>query len=198
MGQDAAVRIYHVATLADWQRAKALGTYTTSTYGASLDDVGYLHAARAEQVADVVAEHYSEVDEPILLLEIDTDLLDVPWREDQVGDRTFPHIYGALPTSAVVGFHSARETPQETTTRQHPRYDPLASGFFGLAAVLLSAALVLLVAAVMASVHSGDDLHPTAAPTVLWALVLTSFVATIASTAVALVFDRQDRWRREA
>ena len=192
------MRIFHVATLADWQRAKALGTYTTSTYGASLEEVGFIHAARAEQVAGVVADYYSEVDEPILLLEIETDLLDVPWREDPVGDQTFPHVYGPLPTEAVVGFHSARQSPAETAAHQRSRSDPLASGFFGLAAVLLSAALALLVAAVIASVHSGDDLHPTAAPTVLWALALTAFVAMVASLVVAFVFDRQDRWRREA
>ena len=52
------MRIFHVATLADWQRAKASGTYTTSTYGATLDEVGFLHAARAEQVAGVLADYY--------------------------------------------------------------------------------------------------------------------------------------------
>jgi uncharacterized protein (DUF952 family) len=105
------MRIYHVATLAEWQGAKAGGSYTTSTYGASLHDVGFIHAARAEQVAGVVSAHYSEVTEPILLLEIETDLLDVPWREDDVDGERFPHIYGPLSPAAVVGSHSAREAP---------------------------------------------------------------------------------------
>jgi uncharacterized protein (DUF952 family) len=192
------MRIYHVATLADWQRAKGLGTYTTSTYGASLEDVGFIHAARQEQVAGVVAEHYAEVDEPILLLEIETDLLDVPWREDPVGDQTFPHIYGPLPTSAVVGFHSAHAPPSETTIRERPRAEPLAAAFFGLAAVLLSAVLTLLAASIHASINAGDHLHPTAAPTVLWALTLTTFVAMLTACIVGLVFDRQAGRRREA
>jgi uncharacterized protein (DUF952 family) len=102
------MRIYHVATSADWQQAKASGTYTTSTYGASLDEVGYLHAARAEQVTGVLSEFYADVEEPLLVLEIDTDRLDVPWREDPVGDQTFPHIYGPLRTSAVVGVRQTR------------------------------------------------------------------------------------------
>jgi uncharacterized protein (DUF952 family) len=185
------MRIYHVATLADWQRAKGLGSYTTSTYGASLDDVGFIHAARKEQVAGVVAEHYSDVGEPILLLEIETDLLDVPWREEPVGDQTFPHIYGPLPTRAVVGFHHAHTTPGETALPQRLRADPLASGFFGLAAVLLSAALVLLVAAIRASVHAHRYVPPTAAPTVLWSLTLTTFVAMLTSCVVGLLFDRR-------
>jgi uncharacterized protein (DUF952 family) len=65
------MRIFHVATLADWQQAKQSGRYATSTYGVSLDDVGFIHAARAEQVAGVVSAHYSGVEEPIVLLEID-------------------------------------------------------------------------------------------------------------------------------
>lgn len=97
------MRIYHVATLADWQHAKELGTYTRSTYGASLDDVGFIHGARREQVAGVVTEHYAEVGEPILVLEIETDLLDVPWREDEVAGEAFPHIYGPLDVRTVVG-----------------------------------------------------------------------------------------------
>ena len=37
-----------------------------------------------------------------MLLTIETDLLDVPWREDPVGDDTFPHVYGPLKPAAVV------------------------------------------------------------------------------------------------
>ena len=38
-----------------------------------------------------------------MLLAIETDLLDVPVREEEVpGGETFPHIYGALPPGAVV------------------------------------------------------------------------------------------------
>jgi len=99
------MRIFHVATLADWQQARASGTYTTSTYGASLADVGYLHAARRDQVSDVLARFYAAVDEPVLVLEIETDLLDVPWREDPVDGESFPHVYGALHPSAVVADH---------------------------------------------------------------------------------------------
>src|SRR6478672_9759826 len=151
------MRIYHVATLADWQRAKTLGTYTTSTYGASLDDVGYIHAARAEQVVGVVAAHYADVDEPILLLEIDTDLLDVPWREDPVDGDTFPHVYGPLNTGAVVGFHYAYATPKETVAVRRRPPDPLVTGFYGLAAVTLSVTVALLVTAIVASERAGGS-----------------------------------------
>ena len=111
------MRIFHIATLADWQGAQASGSYTTSTYGASLAEVGYIHAARAEQVLSVVERFYGDVTEPILVLEIDTDLLDVPWREDEVGDDAFPHVYGPLSASAVVGVHSV----PPGTAAPHPR-----------------------------------------------------------------------------
>jgi uncharacterized protein (DUF952 family) len=103
------MRIFHVATLADWDQASASGTYTTSTYGASLADVGYLHAARREQVPGVLERFYTGVGEPVVVLEIETDRLDVPWREDEVGDETFPHVYGPLNPSAVVATHEPSE-----------------------------------------------------------------------------------------
>lgn len=97
--------IFHVATAADWAEAQRAGAYTTSTRGRTLAEEGFLHAARREQVQGVVQRYYADVEEPLLLLSVDTDLLDaagVPWRQDPVGDETYPHVYGALPPSAVV------------------------------------------------------------------------------------------------
>ena len=48
------------------------------------------------------SRYYADVEEPLLLLTIDTDLLFAPWREDPVGDDTYPHIYGPLNPDAVV------------------------------------------------------------------------------------------------
>ena len=111
------MRIFHIATRADWQVTQASGSYTTSTYGASFADVGYIHAARAEQVPSVVERFYGDVTEPILVLEIDTDLLDVPWRVDAVGGDTYPHIDGPRSAAAVVGVHSV----PPGTAPPHPR-----------------------------------------------------------------------------
>lgn len=97
--------IHHVATAADWASAQATGAYETSTRGRTLAQEGFLHAARPEQVAGVLERYYADVTEPLVLLTVDTDLLDelgVPWREDPVGDDTFPHVYAALPPPAVV------------------------------------------------------------------------------------------------
>jgi glutathione S-transferase len=99
------VRIYHIATKADWDRARQEGEYTTSTHGVSLEEEGFIHASRADQLEGVRERYYSDVEEPLVLLEIDTDLLDVPWVEEPPApdvDQTFPHIYGPLKPEAVV------------------------------------------------------------------------------------------------
>ena len=96
------MRIFHIATVTDWERAQESGAYTTSTRGRSLEEEGFLHAARREQVQGVFQRYYQDVREPLLLLTIDTERLDVPWREDDVGEDSFPHIYGPLSPRAVV------------------------------------------------------------------------------------------------
>lgn len=96
------MRIFHLATTADWDEASRTGTYTTSTRGRTLEQEGFLHAARPDQVPGVRSRYYADLDEPLLLLTIDTDLLTSPWQFDPVGDDTYPHIYGPLNPTAVV------------------------------------------------------------------------------------------------
>ena len=50
----------------------------------------------------VFQRYYSDLGTPLVLLTIDTDRLGVPWREDDVGGETYPHIYGPLSPRAVV------------------------------------------------------------------------------------------------
>jgi uncharacterized protein (DUF952 family) len=100
------MRIFHIATLADWQRAQETGAYTTSTRDVSLEQEGFIHASRADQWEGVRAAFYADVTEPLVLLEIDTDLLGVPVVEEVPAPgttETFPHVYGAIPPAAVVG-----------------------------------------------------------------------------------------------
>lgn len=104
------MQIFHIATAADWAAARASGAYTTSTRGVSLEQEGFLHAARQDQVAGVFHRYYRDADEPLLLLRIDTDRLDVPWQEDVVGEDTYPHIYGPLSPDAVVATEALDET----------------------------------------------------------------------------------------
>src|SRR5690349_14844726 len=99
------MRIFHVSTAADWTEAQRSGAYTTSTRGVTLEQEGYLHASREDQWRGVFERYYADVTEPLVLLEIDTDLLDVPWVEElphPEASETFPHIYGPLSPAAVV------------------------------------------------------------------------------------------------
>ncbi len=99
------MRIFHIATVTDWAEAQRGGAYTTSTLGVSLEDEGFIHASRADQWQAVRERYYADVAEPLVLLEIETELLDVTWVEEPPtpGAReTFPHIYGPLRVEAVV------------------------------------------------------------------------------------------------
>ena len=103
------MRIFHIATLADWTDAQASGAYTTSTVGVTLEEEGFLHASRADQWEGVRARYYADLTEPLVLLEIETDLLDVPVVEEVPAPgmtETYPHVYGALDPGAVVAVTS--------------------------------------------------------------------------------------------
>ena len=99
------MRIFHLATQADWDAALESGAYTTSTYGVSLAQEGFLHCSHAEQWPGVLERFYAEVTEPLVLLVIDTDRVGVPLVEEPPApgvEETFPHLYGALDPAAVV------------------------------------------------------------------------------------------------
>jgi uncharacterized protein (DUF952 family) len=180
------VRIFHVATLDDWQQAQASGSYTTSTYGASLADVGFIHAARREQVSQVLARHYAEVTEPLVRLEIETDLLESPWREEAVGDETFPHVRGPLNTSAVVGTRPARLPPLEVAaSAPGPPLPVLVVAFRGLALTLGVAAVTLLFAGAIADTRVGDGDLARSAEFLVWTLMATAATAGAAALGLA-------------
>jgi len=103
------MRILHIATLADWDAARSAGVYTTSTRGVTLEQEGFIHCSRADQWERVRAAFYADVIEPLVLLEIDTDLLDVPVVEEPPAPgvaESFPHVYGPISPGAVVAVRS--------------------------------------------------------------------------------------------
>ena len=96
------MHVFHIATAADWAEAQRTGTYSTSTRGVTLAQEGFIHAARREQVPGVFDRYYADATEPLVLLTVETDRLTSPWREDPVGDETYPHVYGPIDAAAVV------------------------------------------------------------------------------------------------
>jgi uncharacterized protein (DUF952 family) len=106
--------IFHIALPEDWGAAQAAGFYTVSTRGVSLDEEGFIHAGEdLDQVEFVRGLIYSDVPS-LLLLTIDESRLDVPVKREAVAEvgRTFPHIYGPLPVSAVVDVRPLQQTLQ--------------------------------------------------------------------------------------
>ena len=98
------MRIFHLATVPAWDAAQASGSYTVSTIGLDLADVGFIHCSQAEQVDGVHDRYYGGVTEPVIRLTIDTDLLTSPWQLDDVPGQPlpFPHVYGPVNVDAVV------------------------------------------------------------------------------------------------
>jgi uncharacterized protein (DUF952 family) len=96
-------RIFHIATAADWRRTVDSGSYTTSTVGRSLEEEGFIHASRRDQVQGVFDRYYRGLREPLVLLTIDpTRLTDAEVVVEPVGDDTYPHVYGPIDRRAVV------------------------------------------------------------------------------------------------
>ena len=104
--------LFHLIEPRRWKRAQAEGRYTGSTRGRELEEEGFIHLSRRDQVAGVLAAFYSDLPD-LLVLHIDETRLTDPVRDDVVGtDATgapivFPHLYGPLPTGAVVTVESA-------------------------------------------------------------------------------------------
>ena len=102
--------IYHVALERDWIDARSAGEYRVSTRGATLDEVGYIHASFAHQVPGVGTAIYGQETDALVVLAIDTSRLGSPVKVENLegGTERFPHIYGPLPTSAVVDVFPVR------------------------------------------------------------------------------------------
>lgn len=97
--------VFHIARQADWAAAVAgEGRYDVSTLGKSLEDVGFVHCSTATQWPVVQAAVYGGV-EDLVLLEIDPAQVGAPVRYEPGepgGTELFPHVYGPIPTRAVV------------------------------------------------------------------------------------------------
>jgi uncharacterized protein (DUF952 family) len=64
---------------------------------------GFIHTTSPlARIPEVATKHYRQDRRPYVLLTIDLDRIDVPWRYDAAGED-FPHIYGPLNREAVIG-----------------------------------------------------------------------------------------------
>lgn len=61
---------------------------------------GFIHLSKPEQVRGVLSKHFVGVSD-LFLLELDSEDLDLTW-EKAANDEEYPHLYGKLPTAAVL------------------------------------------------------------------------------------------------
>lgn len=92
------IHLFHLAEPAEWARS-------TDTYcPPSVEQEGFVHCSTADQLPVVARERYLDHN-GLILLTIDPEQLDheALVYEDLYGQgEEFPHVYGPLPTSAVV------------------------------------------------------------------------------------------------
>jgi uncharacterized protein (DUF952 family) len=91
--------IYKICTAPLWREAEAAGVLR----GMPIDEKdGYIHFSAADQVAETLRLHFAGA-EGLVLAAVDTTRLsgDLRW-EPSRGGALFPHLYGALPLSAVL------------------------------------------------------------------------------------------------
>ncbi len=100
-----ALVILHLAHRTDWDAALVRGAYETSTRGARLDEVGFIHASYPEQLAAVAEAFYADDDAELCVLVIDDDAVRASGTrvvdEDGGTGELFPHVYGPIDPAFV-------------------------------------------------------------------------------------------------
>lgn len=88
--------IVHICPRQDWQSAEKNGLYRTE----SLEQIGFIHCSRPDQVLEV-ANRYYRGQAGLVLLWIDPQKIQAEVRWETSDGDTFPHIYGPLNIDAV-------------------------------------------------------------------------------------------------
>ena len=95
--------IFHLAIPDDWVAAFAVGEYTMSTRGVTLEQEGFIHCSTREQIVGTANRFYGDLDQ-LVVLTIDPQLVPsaIVWESAGADlDVLFPHVYGPLPVAAV-------------------------------------------------------------------------------------------------
>lgn len=96
-----------------WNEAQKTGEYTHSTIDSTLEEVGFIHATSPDQTIAMLNRHFTDRND-ILLLIIDLEKVkpEVKFEAPLSGSKgTYPHIYGALNTDAVINTQVPKKDP---------------------------------------------------------------------------------------
>jgi len=110
--------IYKISPAALWREAEQAGTFT----GAPVDLAdGFIHFSTAAQAAETAARHFAGVSD-LVLVAVDSAALGEALRyEPSRGSALFPHLYGALPMSAV---RWVKPLPLRSDGHEFPELEP--------------------------------------------------------------------------
>lgn len=94
------MEIWHLAYREHWDTALRDGSYAWSTRGATLADVGFIHASGPDQLRAVAESFYRDETAELCVLVMDSDTIvaagtPVRWEDGGAGEE-YPHIYGAI------------------------------------------------------------------------------------------------------
>jgi uncharacterized protein (DUF952 family) len=95
----------HLTTKQAWENALKVGTYSLSTKGKTLEEVGFIHGSFEDQIEEVAGFVFAGSDEELVLLHLDSEELQAVGIEVRVeiakNGKSFPHVYGAIPCDLV-------------------------------------------------------------------------------------------------
>lgn len=112
------MKIFHIISRDEWHQAKKEGVYEP----VSLDNEGFIHCSKADQLLDVANAFYKNQDH-LLILRIDStkvssEIKSEPPLEAPMSNLLYPHIHGPLNLSAVEA--EIEFTPKEDGTFSLP------------------------------------------------------------------------------
>ena len=90
--------VYKICPRSLWRETERMGAFAGSPVDAA---DGFIHFSTAAQVRETAARHFAGQDD-LVLVAVDADVLGSALRfEPSRGGDLFPHLYGALPLTAV-------------------------------------------------------------------------------------------------
>jgi uncharacterized protein (DUF952 family) len=98
--------IYHIIARTDWESAGQ-----GALRPASLESEGFIHCSYGDQVACVANQFYADQND-LVVLAVDAEALG-PLVRDEVAEacEKFPHVFGPIPRSAIVGVRPLGRDP---------------------------------------------------------------------------------------
>jgi len=98
---------FHLVPEVAWSATDRASAYEASSLGAE----GFIHCTDGvSALGETFDRHYAGDPRAFLTLTLDLDALDVPWRYDVEGSP-YPHIYGSIDRSAIIGISRVERLP---------------------------------------------------------------------------------------